>query len=950
MTSDWKSIGVLGWSEYLRDQKSFFEDGNGSSDKNPFNDLKIEGHHELAFGWGENKYTKKDSNHIRLFHYGANLWGSGDAGKIKFSIRAGYKVQISLIPETHMITESKYFDSPYGYKWNFCELDSFKEGGLYRSNSPPPKRLLMYSNGKTGYKNRYYSCMTFEMVSGDELVLDVADDFRGSGGGLEVYKLTVGNETAGWEIDDDIDVNVVVSITGVSRISENPQLVAEAAEAREGLAIVQEAITSSTYVTKLLEEATLRRGNRGSSVEELQRLLKLKGYVENVDGIFGKKTEAGVIKLQSLMVNYGGSDATRYENGVFNPNLYQDVSNFDSSHLTMSDVKIRTLYQYHDTADLRDPFSELLINGNHSFDTSGIELNLESNSSIIMKIRDNWAVKLKVLVNNYDYFQDNLMFYKQHKNIFSVHNPTLPPNGTSNLEVLLSGGDELIFDVSGNAFFTPNFFLKLQGGIVSQENPEIVGGNIIMEIVDVLTPQDVWVRYRDEKPVSWGRDYGDKFYETFIQAADYLSHLNQLGVNSTLEYGVNVNAAYEAKLSAEQVFVIKNLGGGKYSLESTYKAGVGMEAGSTKFGFGRKRGNGVKDKTKSAIIDVGLGFSASASIYGSWATIFEFSSLENLKSSLPYFLLGPAYNLLGPVQELINGLTSSTANYSRIGDKFSVGLMAEGSAVSNIVLGNSEHPLVNLGAQLGASGSISVIYDLNYASNKLSIGFEIERVGSVSGGLSLGFLSRSEKNNGVIGNNNNIFKFGSGAKVEVIMNSITYNSTNTIMDVNEPLKPFKDSEGKLSFSTEYGTISMGSPLEQIKLTFDVSWMEVTYEIVLDLKTSFQQLVNILVFMKDPEDGMCLFGKLENMADVITDISLEINKVVGGGLGNIGLELKVAGVGGGISVTQKETQRTSLFKDNDGDSLTFTPTGTSANKIEKIKNKILVVLSENFKGL
>ena len=73
MTSDWESIGVLGWSKY-RDmmEQNIIKD-------NPFYNLKIEGHHELAFGWGENKYEKKDSNHIRLFHYGANLWGSGDA-------------------------------------------------------------------------------------------------------------------------------------------------------------------------------------------------------------------------------------------------------------------------------------------------------------------------------------------------------------------------------------------------------------------------------------------------------------------------------------------------------------------------------------------------------------------------------------------------------------------------------------------------------------------------------------------------------------------------------------------------------------------------------------------------------------------------------------------------------------------------------------------------------
>lgn len=377
----WTSLPVQGWSKYFN---------NLNDDNNPFDNLEIKGHHEPAFGLGSDRDL--DSNHIRLFHYGANWFGSDDAGLIKFSIKEGFKVQISLIPETYSITESKYFDSPFGYKWNFCELDSFKEGGLYRSNSPPPRRQYLTANGRIGYNTRYYSCMTFEMVHGDELVLDVADDFRGSDGVTEVYKLTVGGgrQDAGYEFDDDIDVNVVVSITGVSRIGADPQAVADQNYLSSMPKKVSSIINEPTYFAgQSLSFATLRRGNRGYRVEKLQRLLKLMGLVEDVDGIFGKKTEAAVIRLQTLMVNYGGYAPTRYENGVFNPILYQDVKNFDSSNLTISDCKIKTLEQYHTTADPRDPFSALLIAGNHSFNASGSQLNLETASTISMKIRDN---------------------------------------------------------------------------------------------------------------------------------------------------------------------------------------------------------------------------------------------------------------------------------------------------------------------------------------------------------------------------------------------------------------------------------------------------------------------------------------------------------------------------------------------------------------------------------
>jgi len=938
----WEAIPVHGWEEYLRD----FKNGNGSSDWNPFYDLEVEGHHELAFCWRQNHRQNLDSRHIRLFHYGSNWLGSDDAGLMKFSIKDGFKVQISLIPETYLATESRYFDSAHGDKWNFCEIDSRKEEGLYRGNSPPPRELLMYGNGRTGYKQRYYSCMTFEMVQGDELVLDVADDFRGSGGGTEVYKLTVQGQNAGWKVDDDIDVNVVVSITGISIAS--PQESAGVIQTLKSVPDVVDTTSTPIYTTKSLEDATLRRGNRGSNVRELQRLLNLLGLVDDVDGIFGKKTEAAVIRLQSLMVNYGGYAATRYENGVFNPNLYEDIQNFDPSHLTISDCKIKTLEQYHNVSDPRDPFSRFEVKGTHSFDSSGAELSLESNSSIRMKIRDNWAIKVKILVENYDYFPDNLMHYTANPNIFSCHNPSM---ASSYVELKMSGGDELIFDVSNDYPSIPNFFLKLQGFIVSQNAPETVGGIIRIEVVDVMTPQNVWVRYRTEKPVIWGRDYGDNFWDYITDALSISEHLNNLGVNSTVEYGVSANVAVEFKVDAEQVFVIKNLDGTKYSLESTYKAGVGVEAGSTKFGFGQKKRGGTRDKTKAAIADVGLGFSGSASIYGSWSTVYEFPDLDSLKDSIYYFLLGPAYSVIYPVKIAIDSYSFATGSYSRKGDKLSVGLMAEGSAVANFVLNNNgtnENALVHLGGQLGLSGSISGIYDLDYDNKKLSVGFEIERVGSVSAGASLGFMSGAEEGNGITGKGDNIFKFGLGGKVEVITHSITYNS----MDANEPLEPFTDSDSKLSFdlSTKIGPLQLSSPMEQIKLTFDVSSKNRAYEIVLDIKTSFEELINFLIFMRDSET--CLLEKLKSMANVITDISLEINKIVTSGFGNLGLEVKVLGVGGGVSVTQKETHRTSLFEDLSGNSLTYTPDSTlsSIDKIQAVKNKLLGVFSRHFKDV
>ena len=170
---------------------------------------------------------------------------------------------------------------------------------------------------------------------------------------------------------------------------------------------------------------------------------------------------------------------------------------------------------------------------------------------------------------------------------------------SSYVELKMSGGDELIFDVSNDYPSIPNFFLKLQGFIVSQNAPETVGGIIRIEVVDVMTPQNVWVRYRTEKPVIWGRDYGDNFWDYITDALSISEHLNNLGVNSTVEYGVSANVAVEFKVDAEQVFVIKNLDGTKYSLESNYKAGVGVEAGSTKFGFGQKKKRRYKRQNKS---------------------------------------------------------------------------------------------------------------------------------------------------------------------------------------------------------------------------------------------------------------------------------------------------------------------------------------------------------------
>ena len=57
---------------------------------------------------------------------------------------------------------------------------------------------------------------------------------------------------------------------------------------------------------------------------------------------------------------------------------------------------------------------------------------------------------------------------------------------------------------------------------------------------------------------------------------------------------------------------------------------------------------------------------------------------------------------------------------------------------------------------------------MDYDNKKLSVGFEIERVGSVSAGASLGFMSGAEEGVGITGKGDNIFKFGLGGKVEVI--------------------------------------------------------------------------------------------------------------------------------------------------------------------------------------
>ena len=60
-----------------------------------------------------------------------------------------------------------------------------------------------------------------------------------------------------------------------------------------------------------------------------------------------------------------------------------------------------------------------------------------------------------------------------------------------------------------------------------------------------------------------------------------------------------------------------------------------------------------------------------------------------MKDSIYYFLLGPAYSVIYPVKIAIDSYSFATGSYSRKGDKLSVGLMAEGSAVANFVLNNN---------------------------------------------------------------------------------------------------------------------------------------------------------------------------------------------------------------------------------------------------------------------
>jgi N-acetylmuramoyl-L-alanine amidase len=131
--------------------------------------------------------------------------------------------------------------------------------------------------------------------------------FSGNNGLEGVYEasLTVTNESLK-DPDGNPPMHVLVEAFFLNPFSNEAECIASTEKAATAVANV---VLQELGGTSAPERPTLRKGDTGEEVKELQRLLSSQGFkVGEIDGIFGKDTLTAVLKFQTKFLGAGQAD------------------------------------------------------------------------------------------------------------------------------------------------------------------------------------------------------------------------------------------------------------------------------------------------------------------------------------------------------------------------------------------------------------------------------------------------------------------------------------------------------------------------------------------------------------------------------------------------------------------------------------------------------------------
>lgn|GEM_PF-3508279 len=716
---------------------------------------------------------------------------------------------------------------------------------------------------------------------------------------------------------------------------------------------------------------TFSLGSRGGFVWTLQRFLKAHGlFSHQINGIFGTRTEEAVVKWQNILNavprNVGEPAPIDPVDGVWRNSVHQATMRLE----VYDGISVQDMQYYYDNPDeLDNPFDNIQIYGPQSSPSSpstgwawtdsggnhpetaetgfggigGNQLVLgETESGFRLKVKEGWEVRMQLECHTNNYFQDNLAEFENHPYIYQLFNS---PDYDSHFYFVMMGGDTLEVDIDDNFSSISKFNLVLAGEKVSVSSPTSMQETLWIGVMDVNPPVVDWLRFSTGVPPSWEEDAGAGFLEKALQSFEHERQIKLLNSNGdSLTYKISANAAIELKLlaSAEgKVTMMEKNGKLGYSVDSTWTAGVGIEAASTRF----------KMSGKSSL-KITPWYATLAGNF-SWESSYWFETPEDAARGLETIARSVAAAALSVSTVAINPLISgaiagiATADHTwfeghRQYDKFTLSLTGGASVGLGFAFGNTGDGtspdsssafgyLDALSANIGIDrlGSIKLEYETGLLN--LIFAFEFKASAAGSAGLFLGIeKGLKDKEDGM-----NV-----GTKL------LSFSSTMSILgEIKEPTSVSVPAVHKAQTLLKKGTAqySISSPDENLLPGYTSDPNSSQIDFTLSGNFSLTSVVGSISHYDLEIKFSCTGAELSNasatvgilpamagggqaMIDAmvqqsITTVSASIARSEKSGLPETGLDVKVLGVGLGFSIEAQRSDKEEDYWKVEGDPAT-----------------------------
>ena len=663
-------------------------------------------------------------------------------------------------------------------------------------------------------------------------------------------------------------------------------------------------------------------------IEKLQEYLYSIGMLrkEHVNGRNSVHMKKAVLGLQHFMLTVvPGSSMDDYIEGYFTDTLLAHINRYDFSRELLDSLTTQNYVDlYNQDQELRqvsmmNPFEELNLQ-NFGYVESGAGLTFSADGGFYVKVANGWMLRLKLWAPA-NFFPTRIKNPGLQTCITDCANLG---SGSSYLEIMLKGGDELLVRGSnstlrpprlgtGTQYYNSGLFIRLNESNIlvepaSENTP--VDGTIRLDITDGRLPAGVW--YGRSDPTNTSRNLADNNFVTELRRQLNLAH--QIGtlnsVDDTVEFEVNVSGSVEVGVQTQAGFKVTKLANGKYKLESAWMLGVGVELGTTKGSVG-SRGN----------VDFAIeqGFEASAYISGTWESSYLFASKALVLNELPHALLSVGYFYSPVLSYIIDAAFVDGSASKKSTDKYILSLDTTLSAEIGINL--EAFDFFSVGVSASSSNGRRIWLEVDHDANTSVIGLEFEISASVSAAATLS-LPQSSSNTSDVGEDDDDdegdddselgidWNLAGTSKIE--MSLLTIEQKPVASEPKELLKSpsVQASLSAIGTNVQQENAPTNQSLESVKFTGTITKDKITIETVIEFKASAWTVraLAVLISGSSPVTLLAALTQLATGGNTIQDISLQIYKVKETNSLGIDGGLKIAGVGLTLGASTKTTDR------------------------------------------